>query len=137
MPLESSGSSNSDLQIGEVYTRAKLRELFDIRDATINNGVFQPGGRNEIWLFVTEKKQANRVQYQDQLVGGELHWQGQALGRTDNLIIGHKAQGNDILVFYRKAKDEHPGSGFRLEGRFDYVNHVGRLPASFVLRRRH
>jgi hypothetical protein len=124
------------LDIGLVYTRAQLKELFSIRDATINNGVFRVSDRHEIWLFVTEQKPADRVQYKDEIIGDELHWQGQTSGRTDELIINHREDGNNILVFYRKMKDEFPGFGFRLEGRFDYVSHSGQMPSSFVLKRR-
>jgi len=76
------------------------------------------------------------VQYEDELVGDELHWQGQTFGRTDPLIIGHRDAGNDILVFYRKSKTEFPGAGFRFEGVFDYVGHSGSSPTSFILKRR-
>lgn len=124
------------LQVGLVYTRAQLRKLFAIEDATINNGVFPIRNRHEIWLFVTEQKPAGHVQYKDNLIGDELHWQGQSLGRTDGLIVNHRENGNDILVFYRKAKDEFPGFGFKLQGRFDYISHTGKMPASFILRRR-
>jgi hypothetical protein len=124
------------LQVGLVYTRAQLRKLFAIADATINNGVFLVRNRHEIWLFVTERKPAGHVQYKDNLIGDELHWQGQSLGRTDSLIVNHRENGNDILVFYRKTKDEFPGFGFKLQGRFDYISHTGEMPASFILRRR-
>ncbi len=124
------------LEFGRVYTRAQLRDLFAIKDATINNGVFLVKDRHEIWLFVTERKPADRVQYEDKLIGDELRWQGQSLGRTDDLIINHRTNSHDILVFYRKAKTEFPEFGFRLQGRFDYVSHSGKMPASFVLRRR-
>jgi len=128
--------SAHQLTIGNIYTRAELKDLFAIKDATIYNGVFRLSDRHEIWLFVTKRKQADRVQYIDELAGNELHWQGQSLGRTDDLIINHKQDGNAILVFYRTAKDQYPGSGFRLEGQFDYVSHSGREPANFILKRR-
>ena len=44
------------LIVGNIYTRNDLRELFDIRDMTLNNGVFRVKDGNEIWLFVTENK---------------------------------------------------------------------------------
>ena len=124
------------LEAGRVYTRVELKNLFSIKDATINNGVFPIRERYEIWLFVTEQKAADRVPYQDELVDDTLHWQGQTYGRTDALIINHQQEGNDILVFYREMRNEFPGAGFRLEGRFDYVTHSGQAPTSFVLKRR-
>jgi hypothetical protein len=118
-----------------IYTRNYLRELFEIRDATLNNGVFHFKERHEIWLFVTENKQADREQYVDKLAGDSLHWQGQRMGRTDSLIIDHKRAGENLKVFYRRAKYEFEGAGFRYEGVFEYVNHSGSRPTSFVLRR--
>jgi hypothetical protein len=38
-------------------------------------------------LYVTEAKAAGGVPYEDKLIGDELPRQGQALGRTDELII--------------------------------------------------
>ena len=36
------------LEVGLVYTRAQLKDLFAIKDATINNGVFRVSDRREI-----------------------------------------------------------------------------------------
>ena len=120
---------------GNIYTRNDLRELFEIRDATLNNGVFHFKERREVWLFVTENKQADREQYVDKLVGDTLYWQGQRMGRTDSLIIDHKRTGERLMLFYRKAKYEFEGAGFRYEGVFEYVSHSGSRPTNFVLRR--
>lgn len=127
---------DNPLTRGAVYTRNDLRALFEISDATINNGVFRPKGRHEVWLFVTENKSADREQYIDKLVGDVLHWQGQRLGRTDPLIVEHVRNGEKLLLFYRKAKYEFDGAGFRYEGEFEYVSHSGSLPTSFILQRR-
>jgi hypothetical protein len=135
-PRVSAGSPyEGPLIVGNVYTRNDLRELFNIRDMTLNNGVFPVKGRNEIWLFVTENKQADREQYVDKLAGDVLHWQGQKLGRTDSLIIGHRQNRELLLIFYRTAKYQFEGAGFAFEGPFEYVRHSGSSPTSFVLRR--
>ena len=118
-----------------IYTRNELRELFGIRDATLKNGVFHFREGHEVWLFVTENKQADREQYVDKLVGDCLYWQGQRMGRTDSLIIEHKKTGKNLLLFYRRAKYEFEGAAFRYEGVFEYVSHSGSYPTSFVLRR--
>jgi hypothetical protein len=120
---------------GNVYTRNDLCELFGIRDATIKNGVYYFKERHEVWLFVTENKQADREQYLDKLAGDTLHWQGQRMGRTDSLIIDHRRGGNSLLLFYRTAKYEFAGAAFRCEGIFDYVTHSDAHPTNFVLRR--
>lgn len=70
------------LECGSIYTRGALRGMFGIEDATINNGIFRPRGHNSIWLFVTEKKSADRTQYMDKLEGDILYADGQTAGRT-------------------------------------------------------
>lgn len=125
----------SALVRGNVYTRNMLRELFEINDATLNNGVFHLKDRREVWLFVTENKSADREQYVDKLADDSLYWQGQRMGRTDPLIIDHKHAGEAIMVFYRRAKYEFEGAGFRYEGAFEYVSHSGGPPTNFLLRR--
>jgi len=128
--------STPELHPASIYTRVELGRLFSIKDATIKNGVFPFKERQEIWLFITEQKTSDRVQYEDELLGDELYWQGQTFGRTDRLIIGHRDAGDNILVFYRKSKTEIAGAGFRFEGVFDYVSHSGGSPTSFILKRR-
>lgn len=74
----SNDPSNVLLVEGNIYTRSELREIFNIRDAAINNGVFHFRLRNELRLFITENKQADREQYVDKLVGNTLYWQASA-----------------------------------------------------------
>lgn len=123
------------LEPGTIYTRNDLRNLFDIKDATLNNGIFQPKGYNSVWLFITEYKTSDRTQYVDSLIGDMLHMQGQRLGRTDALILDHRQRDLELLVFYRKEKYEHPYAGFKYEGVFIYQRHSGGFPTSFVLSR--
>jgi predicted restriction endonuclease len=133
---ESESEKTSErLVLDRVYTREDLRREFGITDATLNTGVFRPKGTASIWLFVTEEKTADRTQYHDRLEEGVLHWQGQTSGRTDDLIIGHRDRGLEILLFLRKRKYEFPGAGFRYAGRFQYEAHTGSNPTSFTLRR--
>lgn len=127
--------TSAALAIGNVYTREQLRERFKIEDATLNTGVFRPNVTNSIWLFVTRDKTTDRTQYRDRLEGDRLYWQGQTQGRTDASIIGHEANGDEILLFYRDSKRQYPGAGFRFEGRFRYVSHEGSKPTNFILHR--
>src|SRR5829696_3357315 len=127
--------TSESLVVGAIYTRNELKQMFDIRDATINTGTFRPKGHDSVWLFVTEKKTSDRTQYHDLLDNDVLHWDGQTMGRTDHWIIGHDDQGLELLLFYRKSKSEHPGAGFRYEGPFEYVDHKGSHPTRFTLRR--
>jgi hypothetical protein len=125
------GLASEKLKIGERYSRDSLAKQFLITDATLRNGVFRPKAYSSVWLFVTRNKPANRSQYVDHLTGDELRWQGQSAGRSDQMIIEHKARGLELLVFYRIDADEP----FRYEGIFEYVEHSGAHPTNFRLRR--
>jgi putative restriction endonuclease len=127
--------TSPELSINALYTRQELRAQFGIVDATIDTGVFRPKGTNSIWLFVTKTKTKDRTQYDDRLDGDILYWQGQSRGRTDASIIGHEANSDELLVFYRESKRQHPSAAFRYEGLFRYVSHEGSHPANFVFQR--
>jgi putative restriction endonuclease len=123
------------LEPGAIYTRDELRKMFGIVDATLNTGVFRLKGAKSIWLFVTKNKTKDRTPYKDRFEGDLLYWQGQLAGRTDAAVIEHEAAGDELLVFYRDNRYEHPGAGFRFEGGFRYLRHSGSGPTSFVLER--
>lgn len=131
MPIRTSDR----LQVGGIYTRDTLRDLFDITDATLNNGIFRPKATDSVWLFVTEEKTPDRVQYTDHLDGDVLLMQGQTEGRTDDLIRNQATNGLELLVFHRTKKYEHDGAGFRYLGPFEYIRSFGSRPTSFVLQR--
>lgn len=116
---------SEQLTYGQIYTRDELRKKLNITDATLNNGIFRPSGYQSIWLFVTEQKTKDRPQLNDRLENGILNWDGQPKGRTDKQVIDHEKDGNELLVFYRKHRNEYPGSGFKYEGRFKYISHSG------------
>jgi hypothetical protein len=133
--LETPMKTSSVLTVGKVYSRVELADRFGITDATLNTGIFQPPGHESVCLFVTEKKTPDRTQYRDHLDGDDLSWDGQTSGRKDAVIIGHEAEGLELLLFYRKSKTEFDNYGFRYEGAFRYVSHRGSKPAHFLLRR--
>lgn len=126
--------TSSILNPGEIWTRARLKDAFGIRDATIHNGVFAPSGHDSVWIFVTEEKDPDRVQYRDTLRGEELEWEGQLSGRTDRLIIDHETLGLELLLFYRRSRKQYEGAGFQYLGRIRYVKHKGACPTQFTLR---
>ena len=68
---------------------------------------------------------------EEKFAGDELHWQGQNAGRSDQMIIEHKARGLELLVFYRVDADKP----FRYEGIFEHIDHSGARPTNFKLRR--
>ena len=127
--------TSDHLEFGKVYTRQDLREKFKINDATINTGIFRPKGHKSVWLFITQKKSNDMTQYNDRLEEDHLHIDGQSAGLTDKTLIEHEKNGDEILLFFRRTKTEHPGGGFRYEGRFQYVSHTGTRPAHFHFRR--
>lgn len=125
--------SSEALELLGNYSRNELQAQFNITDATIFTGIFQPKGHASIWLFVTEEKTSDRTAYADSFDGQVLNFEGQKFGRTDSKIINHSADGSEILVFYRKKKGQYPRYAFRYMGRFEYVTHNGDKPKRFVL----
>jgi putative restriction endonuclease len=123
------------LKVGQIYPREELKGMFGITDTTVNTGVFRPKGSHSIWLFVTRDKTKDRTQYQDRLDGDLLQWEGQTSGRTDNKIIDHAENGDELLVFYRDSKRQHAKAGFRYEGLFRYLSHIAGKPSRFILQR--
>lgn len=134
-PHGDSERTSSRLTIGQAYSRQDLRELFNITAASLNNGTFHVKPYRSVWLFITEHKTPDRTQYRDALVGDELRMEGQTEGKTDRLIKEHVALGLELLLFYRKSKDERLHGAFVYEGPFRYVSHDGARPTKFVLLR--
>ena len=127
--------TSKHLVVGNLYTRHELMGMFDIKDATINTGIFQPKDHESIWLFVTKDKTPDRTQYSDILDGDDLYIDGQNSGRTDAKLIHHERDGLEVILFYRRRKDENPEYAFHYEGRFKYIGHRGLQPAQFHFRR--
>jgi uncharacterized protein DUF3427 len=109
------------LTIGHIYTRKELQKEFNIKDATIRNGVFPIRSEQCIWLFVTEDKSDHSTEYVDELRGDDLFMDGQNAGRTDQALIDHGKNGVDVFLFYRKHPRQYDGGGFIYEGRFQYL----------------
>src|SRR3712207_3948142 len=63
--------------VGETYSRNELAELWGYASMhAIARGVVTPRDDNKIILFVTREKQASSEQYEDELSGGKLRWEG-------------------------------------------------------------
>ena len=123
------------LTIGEVYSRKSLAAIFRFTDATpLKTGVFKSKRFSSVWLFVTKRKAANQTKYVDLLSGDTLHWQGQASGKSDLLIIEHQKRGLELLLFYRDEPKQYADSGFRYLGPVEHVDHKAGRPTSFTLR---
>lgn len=116
--------ASKSLILEKIYSREDLKSQFKINDATIKNGIFKPMEFSSVWLFVTEEKTPDRIQYKDHFDDYVLKFEGQTQRRTDHLLIDHEKEGNEILVFYRKKRDEFPNYGFKYLGSFTYHSHV-------------
>jgi 5-methylcytosine-specific restriction protein A len=128
--------ASSLLQEGVVYSRADLHALLEVgADPAFETGVYRAKPYDSILLFVTEKKSADRTQYEDRLDGDRLYWDGQMQGRTDAMIRDHRSHGFEILVLYRTSRREHPHADFVYVGQFDYVSSSGQHPTHFVFQR--
>ena len=125
--------TSDSLNLFSRYSRKDLQSLFEITDATINNGIFQPKGHSSVWLFVTKHKTPDRTDYKDDFDGQILNYEGQLKGRTDDKIINHSKEGNEILVFYRERKNEYSNYAFKYLGRFQYISYSKGKPKRFIL----
>ncbi|WP_460006995.1 hypothetical protein [Methanogenium cariaci] len=126
-------NTSESLNLFSLYSRNDLKKLFQIKDATINNGIFKPKGHSSVWLFVTKNKTLDHTDYYDDLDGSKLTFEGQTAGRTDQMILDHEIDGNEIILFYREKRDEHPKYAFKYCGRFQYESHSRDKPKRFVL----
>jgi 5-methylcytosine-specific restriction protein A len=122
--FEESRKTSDSLVLNSVYSREDLKEQFKITDASIKNGIFKPKDFDSVWLFITEEKTPDRTQYKDYFDGLTLQFEGQTMKRTDDLIFNSEIDGNEILVFYRKKKNEFSNYGFQYLGRFLYYSFI-------------
>ncbi len=123
--------TSSQLVVGTTYTREDLARKFDIKDATLFTGIFKPKGHDSVWLFVTENKTPDRIQYKDALTEKDLYVEGQLSGRKDRLLSEHFERDLEIVLFYRKSKYEFEHAAFRYEGLFRFVEQSGKAPTRF------
>lgn len=124
--------TSENLEILKVYSRKELSELFDIKDQTINTGLFKPENHSSVWLFVTIDKTSDRTQYNDNYDGNILNYEGQTKGRRDSLIVKAEQNNDEIIVFLRNKKYEFSNAGFRYLGRFSYISHTEPAPRKFI-----
>ena len=98
---------NTDiLRVGADYTSKELAELWGYQDYhALAKGIVTPSGLKKILLFVTHKKEADRVQYVDKLEGNMLYMEGQLKHGTDKRIADNLHFRNDeFFLFYRDNK---------------------------------
>ena len=123
----------STLEIGELYTRPELAELWGYRGyQAFARGVFTPAGGGHIVLFVTRQKQESLTQYQDFISGDYLRWEGQEGHQTDDRVARAHENGEEIHLFYR---DIHH-TPFRYYGTIEIRTYLPRetKPSEFTFR---
>ena len=90
------------LEIGRTYDRPFLAALWGYQSHhAFSRGVFTPRDANVIVLFVTKEKQNSQTQYNDFIDGEYLFWEGEEKHASDKRIVGARAAGTPIQLFYR------------------------------------
>lgn len=98
----------------------------------IARGVVTPKDDNKIILFVTHEKQASAEQYEDELSGNELRWEGPNDHFAEDRMLAAKQTKDEIHLFYR----ERHHMDFVYQGQLeivDYARHTD-LPSRFIFR---
>lgn len=123
--------SFDNLVVGSNYERPQLAEMWGYKGfQAISRGVVTPADTNYIILFVTEEKQESLTQYNDFLIGGQLHWEGEKKHGSDLRIIAANFGPDQIHLFHRKRHH----SPFSYLGRIYLEQHNQRSdgPSQFI-----
>jgi hypothetical protein len=81
----------NQLAIGSAYSRNTLAELWGYKGfQALARGVVTPNNDNKIILFLTHTKQNNAEQYNDELIGDILHWEGPTDHFAESRIVESK-----------------------------------------------
>ena len=84
--------SFADIKVGSAYSRGDLVRLWGYAGVeAISRGVVTPRDDNKIVLFVTLDKDADAEQYEDELVGSVLLWEGPNDHYAEDRPDGYKA----------------------------------------------
>lgn len=107
------------IEVGRSYSRDDLARLWGYTGfQALARGVVTPRNDNKIILFVTHEKQSGNEQYEDELVGDELRWEGPTDHFAEERIIA-SSSADEIHLFYR---DRHH-SDFTYHGRLRVLNY--------------
>lgn len=123
--------SFDQIVVGETYSRKELAELWGYSSTNaIARGVVTPKDDNKIILFVTHEKQAGSEQYEDELSGQELRWEGPTDHFAEDRMLAATQVGDEIHLFYR----ERHHTDFVYYGELDVVQHErhSNRPSKFV-----
>ncbi len=123
------------INVGSTYSRQDLALLWGYSGyQALARGVVTPRGGNKIVLFVTHEKQQSLEQYQDELHGDVLSWEGPTDHFAEARMVAAEGTGDEIHLFYR---DRHH-SNFRYEGEFEVAacQRLSDSPSKFELHRK-
>ncbi len=125
--------SFAQVLIGNSYSRHELAELWGyVSIHAIARGVVTPKNDNKIILFVTREKQVGAEQYEDELSGKELRWEGPTDHFAEERLLASTQTGDEIHLFYR---DRHH-MDFVYYGKLEVIGcdrHADR-PSKFIFR---
>ncbi len=88
--------------IGEKYSRPKLSKIWGYKGyQAIARGVVTPKDTNFIILFVTAEQQSFQEQYNDELEGDILKWEGPTDHFAEDRLVSSNQSNDEIHIFYR------------------------------------
>jgi len=125
--------SFTQITVGQSYSRNELAKLWGYASMhAIARGVVTPKDDNKIILFVTREKQTSAEQYEDELSGNELRWEGPNDHFSEDRMIAASEAGDEIHLFYR---DRHH-TDFVYLGQLEVISHKQHTnrPSHFVFR---
>jgi hypothetical protein len=125
--------SFAQIAVGSTYSRNDLVQLWGYAGTeALARGVVTPRDDKKIILFVTCEKQSDHEQYEDELVGSTLHWEGPKDHFAEDRMLAAAGSGEEIHLFYR---DRHHRD-FVYQGQLEVVNCERYLdrPIRFVFR---
>ena len=94
--------SFAQITVGESYSRPQLAALWGYAGSeALSRGVVTPKDDNKIILFVTQEKQAAAEQYEDELVGNVLLWEGPNDHFAEDRILDAVRTSDEVHLFYR------------------------------------
>lgn len=89
--------------LGGFYTRDRLAKLWKYKGSeALNRSLVTPRGTQYIILFVTGNRPGHVEQYEDELKGSMLYWEGQAAHGSDMRLVQAESETDTIHLFYRE-----------------------------------
>ena len=123
--------SFAQIDVGAAYSRQKLAALWGSAGLqALARGVLTPRADTKIILFVTRDKQSDAEQYEDELAGDLLRWDGPTDHFAEDRMLNAAKSGDEIHLFYR----ERHHSDFTYFGQvtLDGYTTVLNAPSNFV-----